>query len=71
MEEYKESGIDWIGKIPKKWEIQPLGVCFEERREKVSDNDYEPLSVTKNGIVRQLENPTHMMIEKKCVKMIL
>lgn len=56
MEEYKESGIDWIGKIPKNWDIQPLGVCFDERREKVSDTLFEPLSVTKKGILKQLDN---------------
>lgn len=56
MEEYKESGIDWIGKIQKNWDIQPLGVCFDERREKVSDTLFEPLSVTKKGILKQLDN---------------
>lgn len=51
-----DSGIDWIGKIPTNWNIQPLGLYLKERKEKVSDIDYEPLSVTKNGIVPQLEN---------------
>lgn len=51
-----ESGIDWIGKIPETWAIQPLGLYLKERNQKVSDIDYEPLSVTKNGIVPQLEN---------------
>ena len=51
-----DSGIDWIGKIPEIWTIQPLGLYLKERNEKVSDIDYEPLSVTKNGIVPQLEN---------------
>lgn len=51
-----ESEIDWIGKIPANWNIQPLGLYLKERKEKVSDIDYEPLSVTKNGVVPQLEN---------------
>lgn len=51
-----DSGIDWIGKIPENWSVQPLGLYLKERNEKVSDIDYEPLSVTKNGIVPQLEN---------------
>ena len=51
-----ESEIDWIGKIPDNWNIQPLGLYLKERKEKVSDIDYEPLSVTKNGVVPQLEN---------------
>lgn len=55
-ESYKHSGIDWLGKVPNHWEVKRLGNWFEERREKVSDKDFEPLSVTKNGILPQLEN---------------
>jgi len=55
-ESYIDSGIDWLGKIPEHWEVKRLGNWFEERREKVSDKDFEPLSVTKNGILPQLEN---------------
>lgn len=54
-EAYKDSGVDWIGEIPEHWECKRLGSWFTERREKVSDKDFEPLSVTKNGIVPQLE----------------
>ncbi|WP_273007204.1 restriction endonuclease subunit S [Chryseobacterium sp.] len=55
-EKYKDSGVDWIGEIPKHWECKRLGTWFTERREKVSDKDYAPLSVTKNGVVPQLDN---------------
>lgn len=55
-ESYKDSGIDWLGDIPSSWELTRLGTCFIERREKVSDVDYPPLSVTKQGILPQLEN---------------
>lgn len=54
--EYKDSGTEWLGKVPSHWEIKRLGSFFEERRDKVSDKDYEPLSVTMQGIVPQLEN---------------
>ncbi len=54
--EYKDSGVPWLGKVPKHWEIKRLGSKFIERREKVSDKDYPPLSVTKNGILPQLAN---------------
>lgn len=53
---YKNSGIEWIGEIPEHWEVGRLSSWFDERRQKVSDKDYEPLSVTKNGIFPQLEN---------------
>jgi len=53
---YQDSGFHWIGRVPKHWELRPVSSCFRERRDKVSDKDYPPLSVTKNGIVPQLDN---------------
>ncbi|MCF8467810.1 MAG: restriction endonuclease subunit S [Sneathiella sp.] len=40
---------------PRGWRLYRLGQLFEERKEKVSDKDFPPLSVTMNGIVPQLE----------------
>lgn len=54
--EMKDSGVEWIGEIPREWRTLPLGNCFLERIEKVSDKEWEPLSVTKKGIFKQLEN---------------
>lgn len=51
----KDSGVEWIGEIPKDWAISKIGSHYIERNEKVSDKDYEPLSVTKGGVVPQLE----------------
>jgi len=53
---YKASGVEWLGEVPEHWELTRLGTRFEERRTKVSDKDFPPLSVTKNGIVPQLDN---------------
>jgi len=53
--EYHDSGLNWLGQVPTHWSLRRLGYYFDERREKVSDRDYEPLSVTKDGIVPQLE----------------
>lgn len=53
---YKSSGIEWIGDVPSHWDILKIGQVFKERKEKVSDKDFAPLSVTKNGIVPQLES---------------
>ena len=55
-ESYKDSGVKWLGEIPGHWEVKRLGSFFIERRVKVSDKDFAPLSVTKNGIFPQLEN---------------
>lgn len=55
-ENYKDSGEQWLGQVPSHWEIKRLGSYFTERRVKVSDKDYEPLSVTKLGVFPQWEN---------------
>ena len=52
---YKDSGIEWIGEVPEHWSIDKIGAVYHVRNEKVSDQDFMPLSVTKNGIVPQLE----------------
>lgn len=54
--DYKDSGIEWLGMVPKSWQIKRLGSLFNERREKVNDEDYPPLSVTKWGIIPQMEH---------------
>jgi type I restriction enzyme S subunit len=54
--EYKDSGVKWLGEIPSHWEVKRLASFFTERRVKVSDKEYEPLSVTKQGIFPQLDN---------------
>lgn len=52
---YKDSGVEWLGEVPEHWEVRRLGFYFDERRERVSDQDFPPLSVTKDGVVPQLE----------------
>lgn len=51
----KDSGIEWIGKIPTEWKIERVGSLFMCRNEKVSDRDFAPLSVSKQGVVPQIE----------------
>lgn len=51
----KDSGIEWIGEIPETWEKVKFNAIYNNRNTKVNDRDYAPLSVTKNGIVPQLE----------------
>lgn len=57
----KESGVEWIEKIPTHWELRRIGQLFKFRNEKVSDEEYMPLSVTKDGVVPQLENVAKTM----------
>lgn len=51
----KDSGIEWIGKIPTEWKIERVGSLFMCRNEKVNDRDFAPLSVSKQGVVPQIE----------------
>lgn len=44
-----------LGSANPSWPVYRLGQLFRERKEKVNDRDFPPLSVTKNGIVPQLE----------------
>ena len=37
MRQYKDSGIEWIGKIPETWEVTKLNTLYTQRNEKVSD----------------------------------
>lgn len=52
--EMKDSGIEWIGEIPADWKVVKVANQYTERKVKVSDNDYPPLSVTMKGILPQL-----------------
>ena len=67
--EYKDSGVAWLGEVPGHWELTRVGAKFWERREKVSDTDYPALSVTKKGIVPQLDTAakTDDNDNRKCV----
>ena len=53
---YKDSGVEWVGEIPISWDVTRVKKHFNERKEKVNDIDFPPLSVTKNGIFPQLDN---------------
>ena len=51
----KNRKIEWVGKIPEHWNIKRIAAFYCLRNEKVSDRDYPPLSVTKKGILPQLD----------------
>lgn len=54
MSMMKSSNTEWLGDIPAEWDVAQIGNYYELRNEKVSDYDFEPLSVTMKGIVPQL-----------------
>lgn len=70
MREMKDSGVEWIGDIPYSWDISTINSLYTLRNQKVSDRDYQPLSVTMKGIVPQLETAakTDAHDDRKLVK---
>ena len=52
----KDSGIEWIGAIPDSWRLNKIGQLFNLRNEKVSDKYFAPLSVSRGGVVPQMES---------------
>ncbi len=55
-ENYKDSGLEWLGEVPESWTLDKIGSLYKMRNTKVSDRDYPPLSVTMKGVVPQLES---------------
>ena len=52
---YKPTGLAWLPSVPEHWEATKIRTIFTERTTKVSDKDYPPLSVSKGGVVPQIE----------------
>ncbi len=59
----KPSGLRWIRNVPEHWNIGRVRNYFDYRNEKVSEIDFAPLSITKNGVVPQMENVAKSMAE--------
>ena len=58
--EYKDSGVDWLGKVPTGWELQRNKFIFEEKTKVVGKNakKFKLLSLTLGGVIpRDMENP--------------
>ncbi|MFV0148615.1 restriction endonuclease subunit S [Empedobacter falsenii] len=53
-EQYKDSGIDWIGQIPEHWEIKRFKYLFNEINERSIDGNEELLSVSQyTGVTKK------------------
>lgn len=65
--EMKDSGVEWFGEIPIKWRVEKIDAQFSLRTQKVNDVDFPPLSVTKKGILPQLENVAKTNADRKSV----
>lgn len=70
MENIMKRSPEWIGEIPDTWELTDIGRIYEERKEKVKESEFKPLSVTMNGIVPQLASAVKAAVdsERKLVR---
>lgn len=53
--EMKDSGIEWIGEIPKEWNVIRTKNCYSNHKCIVGENanDYERLALTLNGVIKR------------------
>ena len=49
-EEMKVSGVEWLGLVPKEWEVKRLKYLFEIKKDIAGKLGYDVLSVTQSGI---------------------
>ena len=52
-DEMKDSGIEWLGKVPKECEILPVKRIFKLKRDKSFDKEPKILSLTQKGIIER------------------
>ena len=53
---FKHSGVEWLGQIPKHWEIVPLRAIYKKIDKRCGNENFELLSVTiEKGIIKQSE----------------
>ena len=63
----KDSGIAWVGEIPRDWEMRRTKYCFESTKEiaGIRADDYERLALTMNGVIkRSKDDNTGLQPEK-------
>ena len=53
--ELVSSGIEWIGNIPKNWEVIKVKNIFKSHKDIVGDNsdNYDRISLTLNGVIKR------------------
>ena len=65
--EMADSGIQWVGSIPKHWDVLKGKYCFKNNKEVVGArvDDFERLALTLNGVIkRSKEDNTGLQPEK-------
>lgn len=49
----KDSGVEWIGEIPKNWSIVPVKAVFKSKKTIVGslEKDFQRLALTLDGVI--------------------
>ena len=56
-DELKDSGVEWLGKIPKDWEVKKIKHLFELKKDKSDEENPTVLSLTQKGLrIRDVSN---------------
>ena len=67
MREMKDSGISWVGEIPKEWSVNRAKYCFVNTKEiagGMSDR-YERLALTMNGVIKRSKDDSNGLQPEK------
>ena len=67
MREIKDSGIEWIGQIPKEWNIWPTKRFFRHTKTLAGEqvDSYERLALTMNGVIKRSKDDSEGLQPEK------
>ena len=67
MREMKDSGISWIGEIPKGWSVNRAKYCFVNTKEIAGcmSDRYERLALTMNGVIKRSKDDSNGLQPEK------
>ena len=61
--EYKDSGVPWLGKVLKNWQLRRIKTLFRESESRKGQRPMQPLSLTRaKGLIPQSENTSPTLI---------
>ena len=63
--EYKDSGVQWIGKIPSHWKQIKMKYCFKERSEKNHPNEPVLCATQSQGVIPQSMYANRVVVVNK------
>ena len=67
MREMKDSGISWVGEIPKEWSVNRAKYCFVNTKEIAGcrSDRYERLALTMNGVIKRSKEDSNGLQPEK------